>query len=154
MSSAQHTPTELVSASLAVDLTVAGCVADQPPAAPVVPSTAPSSAGRTHNDASAARSVGPLEFAREMADRVTVNVHVPYAGEIAGTDMLIPFDQIAGRTADLPAERSTPLAIYCRSDRMSRIATQTLFDLGYHDIIELHGGMAAWEQSGRALVSR
>lgn len=149
MSSGRHV-SGLASALFAVALTVTSCAAVQPPAAP---STAPLSANSAIASAPA-RSVGPLEFEREMADRVTVNVHVPYEGEIAGTDMLLPFDEIEARVEELPADRSTPLAIYCRSDRMSNIASQTLSALGYHDIVELAGGMRSWERSGRTLVSR
>ncbi|GFM19985.1 rhodanese-related sulfurtransferase [Mycobacterium sp. PO1] len=102
------------------------------------------------------RSVGPPEFERAIAggERVMINVHVPYEGEIAGTDLSIPFDRIEAESGRLPSDRSVPLAIYCRSDRMSAVAAQSLSRLGYDDIVELDGGMQAWEQSGRALIWR
>ena len=37
---------------------------------------------------------------------------------------------------------------------MSTIAAQSLSRLGYDDIVELDGGMQAWEQSGRGLIWR
>lgn len=102
------------------------------------------------------RSVGPPEFERVIADgdSVIINVHVPYEGEIAGTDLSIPFDQIEAQSGRLPSARDTPIAIYCRSDRMSTVAAQSLSYLGYDNIVELDGGMRAWEQSGRALIRR
>lgn len=102
------------------------------------------------------RSVGPQQFAQVIAepDRVTINVHIPYEGDIPGTDLSIPFDQIAARPDALPAGRATPLAVYCRSGRMSEIAATTLSILGYQDVVELTGGILAWEGSGRALEWR
>ncbi|OBG86037.1 sulfurtransferase [Mycobacterium sp. E136] len=109
--------------------------------------TAPSPA----ETASAARLVDPEEFAAAIAepDRVTVNVHVPFEGDIPGTDLSIPFDQIAAQAERLPTDRSTALAIYCRSGPMSTVAAQTLRDLGYTDVVELRGGMRAWQFGGR-----
>ena len=104
--------------------------------------------------ASVARLVDPEEFAAAIAerDRVTVNVHVPFEGDLPGTDLSIPFDQIAAQADRLPADRSTALAIYCRSGPMSTIAAQTLRDLGYLDVVELRGGMRAWQADGRRVT--
>lgn len=104
--------------------------------------------------ASAARLVDPGEFAAAIAepDRLAVNVHVPFEGDIPGTDLSIPFDQIAAQADRLPADRDTPLAIYCRSGPMSTVAAQALRDLGYTDVVELRGGMRAWQAEGRALT--
>jgi len=102
----------------------------------------------------AARSglVGPDEFARRVEDPkvVTVNVHVPNEGNIAGTDLTIPFDQIATSTK-LPTDLATPLAVYCRSGNMSAPAVKDLRAKGYTNIVELSGGYDAWLQSGRTL---
>ncbi|WP_082686512.1 rhodanese-like domain-containing protein [Mycobacterium sp. IS-3022] len=105
-------------------------------------------------EASTARLVGPGEFAAAVDEptRVTINVHVPFEGDIAGTDLSIPFDQIRSQAGRLPADRSTGLAIYCRTGPMSAIAAETLHDLGYVDIVELRGGMRAWQADGRQLV--
>ena len=53
---------------------------------------------------STARLVDPAEFAAAVAepDRVTLNVHAPFEGNIAGTDVSILFDQIAEQTHRLP----------------------------------------------------
>ncbi|MDZ4266817.1 MAG: rhodanese-like domain-containing protein [Mycobacterium sp.] len=85
---------------------------------------------------------------------MTINVHVPFEGDIAGTDMSIPFDQVQAQAAQLPQQRNTQLAVYCRSGRMSSVAVDTLSRLGYTDIVELAGGMQAWESAGRPLVGR
>ena len=139
--------------ALAIVLTLSGCNADDSRTTPA----GTSSTSATDPGAPAGmRSVGPLEFERAIAggERVVINVHVPYEGEIAGTDLSIPFDRIEAQSGLLPSQRSTPIAVYCLSDRMSTIAAQSLSRLGYDDIVELDGGMQAWEQSGRGLIWR
>jgi phage shock protein E len=99
------------------------------------------------------RLVSPAVFARVVAARptVTINVHVPDEGSIPGTDLWIPFDRIAARRTLLPP-RSTRLAVYCRSGRMSAIAVRTFVRLGFTGVVELRGGMEAWQASGRKLL--
>ena len=96
--------------------------------------------------------MGPDEFAARIdaPGVVTINVHIPDEGSIAGTDLTIAFDQITD-SAELPTERNTPLAVYCRSGNMSAAAIDDLVALGYTDIVELDGGFTAWEASGRPL---
>ena len=98
------------------------------------------------------RLVDPVAFeaALEKPDTVVINVHVPYDGEIEGTDLSMRFDDIDA--AALPSDRATPLAVYCRSDTMSAEAVATLVGLGYTNIVELDGGMNAWRASGRTVT--
>lgn len=98
--------------------------------------------------------VGPARFAAAIAEpgRVVVNVHTPPEGQIEGTDLAIPYDQLTARAGELPGDRGTPLAVYCRSGRMSAEAVPTLVRLGFRDIVELRGGMDAWVAGGRTLV--
>ena len=99
------------------------------------------------------RLAGPAAFAKSVAQKktVTINVHVPDEGSIAGTDLWIPFDRVAASRARLPARKTTKLAVYCRSGSMSAIAVRQLARLGYSNIVELRGGMVAWKASGRRL---
>jgi phage shock protein E len=85
-------------------------------------------------------------------DFTLLNVKTPYIGEIAGTDLYIPYDQVAARAAELPADKTAKIVVYCRSGHESAIAAQTLIDLGYTHIDNLDGGMTAWTESGRSLV--
>jgi len=96
--------------------------------------------------------VGPDDFARRVEDPkvVTINVHVPNEGNIAGTDLTIPFDQVS-TTTELPADRATPLAVYCRSGNMSATAVKDLQAKGYTDVVELRGGYDAWLETGRTI---
>ena len=117
------------------------------------PSTAQSTAPTTAPPTAAVRPLDPAEFEAAIAgERVTINVHVPDQGSLPGTDLAVPFDQITARAVELPHERSTPLAIYCLTGHMSTIAGPELTALGYTDVVELRGGMQAWQAAGRPLL--
>ena len=94
----------------------------------------------------------PSFAARMVTGAVLLNVHVPFEGDIEGTNLSIPFGTIANSTKLLPADRDTPILVYCRSGRMSAIASKELNRLGYRDVSDLDGGMVAWEKSGRPVV--
>ncbi len=85
-------------------------------------------------------------------DFTLLNVKTPYIGEIAGTDLYIPYDQVAARASELPKDKSAKIVVYCRSGNESALADQTLIDLGYTNIDNLAGGMNAWTATGRHLV--
>lgn len=97
--------------------------------------------------------LSPGELRALLADRnfFLINVHVPYEGEIAGTTAFIPYDRIAEDAARLPADRETPIVLYCRTGRMSAEAATTLVRLGYRDVRHLAGGMEAWAAQGYPL---
>lgn len=96
-------------------------------------------------------SPAQLQDRMQQGDVFLVNVHVPYEGEITGTDAFIPYTDIAQRIGDLPADRST-LVLYCRSGNMSTQAAQALVDAGVTGFSELEGGFYAWQAAGLPFV--
>jgi len=88
----------------------------------------------------------------EKKNVLLVNVHIPYEGEIAGTDLAVPFNQLEANLARLPADKSARVVLYCRSGRMSSIAARAMVKLGFTNIWNLDGGMIAWEQAGYPLL--
>ena len=101
-------------------------------------------------------NVSPAQLSAMLAkkDFTFVNVHIPYEGEIASTDAFIPYDEIDQKLDRLPADKNTKIVLYCRSGRMSTIAANTLAKLGYTNVWNLDGGMAAWESAGYKLLKK
>lgn len=94
------------------------------------------------------------QTALRVGDPFLVNVHVPYEGEIEGTDAFVPFDKVRENANALPSNKDAPLYIYCRSGRMSAQAATTLREMGYTNVVDLAGGMEAWREAGLPIVTR
>lgn len=84
----------------------------------------------------------------------TVNVHIPYAGDLPGTDAEVPFNEVEQQMDKFPTEKDAPIVVYCRSGNMSAQASETLAAMGYTNVFNVLGGMAAWQQAGNDLVTR
>jgi phage shock protein E len=102
------------------------------------------------------RSLNVDNFAEILATRsddyIIINVHIPYEGEIEGTDLNIAYNDLEALAAAIPS-RDTPVILYCRSGNMSHEASLRLLELGYSQVWDLAGGMNAWRDSGRGLLN-
>lgn len=89
-------------------------------------------------------SVTELDAMMDAEDFVLVNVHIPLEGNIPGTDLEIPFNEIEDHIALLPENKDEKIIVYCRSGGMGDTASEVLVDLGYTDVSNLKGGYIAW----------
>lgn len=90
-----------------------------------------------------APKLSPQEFKAIVSkpETFTIDVHTPEQKHIPGTDALISYDKLKDNLDKLPEDKNTPIAVYCRSGGMSKIAGQTLLELGYTNIVDLEGGI-------------
>ncbi len=65
--------------------------------------------------------------------------HIPQA-------QLLPLRLISEQGQTLPLDRQ--IVLVCRSGRRSRLAAHILQDMGYTEVLNLQGGMLAWEAAG------
>jgi rhodanese-related sulfurtransferase len=102
------------------------------------------------------RSLSPRELASMLAskDFFLVNVHVPYSGEIPGTDALISYLDTDALIKDYPSDKSSKIVVYCMTGRTAGIALRHLLKQGFTNIYMLDGGMTAWKAAGFQLVGR
>lgn len=64
-------------------------------------------------------------------DFTLFNVRTPYVGEMAGTDLCIPYPNITAHASELPTDKIAKIVVYCWTGHESAIAAQTLVDLGH-----------------------
>src|SRR3989337_3530502 len=84
-------------------------------------------------------TVAELSTMLESKDFLFVNTHIPYEGEIGGTDAFIPYDELEQYADQLPADKEARIVLYCRSGATSEIAATALAEQGYSNIYELDG---------------
>lgn len=103
------------------------------------------------------RTLSIDEFADIVENRADefqiINVHIPYAGEVANTDANIPYNDLDALTSAIPS-KDAPVILYCRSGNMSEQASRALIEQGYTQVWDVPGGMAAWQSSGRDLADK
>lgn len=87
-------------------------------------------------------------------DFILINVHIPYQGEIPGTDVLIPFNEIDQHKAELPINKDTKIVVYCMTGPMGDQAAKQLVRMGYSQVIHFKDGMVGWKTAGKQLRFR
>ena len=102
----------------------------------------------------ALKRLSPAEAADLIAtsDPIVINVHIPYAGDIPGTDTSIPFNNVDAIEAYLDHDLCADVLLVCHSGGMSLSAGNELVKRGYLRVRDLNGGMLAWESAGYSLL--
>ncbi len=77
-----------------------------------------------------------------------INVHVPDAGEIDGTDTHISFRDVDDIETYLNDDKGAKVVVYCLTGPMSEIASNDLIDRGYCNVFDMPAGMGVWNQLG------
>ncbi|MBM2832328.1 MAG: Rhodanese domain protein [Dehalococcoidia bacterium] len=106
-------------------------------------------------DGGSYRDIAPIKL-REMLEKkdfTLVNVHIPYEGEITGTDLFVPYNQIEQNITRLPADKGARIVLYCRSGSMSTTASKTLVRMGFTNVSNLAGGMIEWKRQGYPVIN-
>lgn len=67
--------------------------------------------------------------------------------------VLIPWDNLEANAARLPKDKNGNILVYCRSGKRSEKAAFILSKLGYANVHTLDGGIVAWEDAGKEVVS-
>ncbi len=88
----------------------------------------------------------------ENEDFLLINVHTPYVGEIPGTDLFIPHNEIEQNLSQLPQDKGAKMVVYCRIDTMNVTAAETLVELGYTNVWSLEDGMVDWQMQGYQII--
>ena len=97
------------------------------------------------------RNLGPEEFQAYWQSHpagLLLDVRQPdewddELGHLEGA-VLIPDDEVRARLDELPADRNTPVMVYCKSGRRSSRVAWELFLEGYTAIFNLDGGLMAY----------
>lgn len=115
-------------------------------------------------DAMAAQDVPAVETANIGADELMsrieaetaptiLDVRTPEefaAGHVPGA-INIPYTELDERYSELELEGSDELVVYCQSGRRAAIAEAALSELGFTNVRDLDGHIAAWKQAERPL---
>ena len=68
-------------------------------------------------------------------------------GHVAGS-LNIPLDELPQRLAEIEPRRERPLAVICRTNRMSGKAVTLLRDAGFQQALLVNDGMVGWQRQG------
>jgi hydroxyacylglutathione hydrolase len=100
--------------------------------------------------------ITPTETAHQLNQKTITVIDVRAAAEwesarIPGVPN-IPLGHLPDRTAEL--SRDKPIAVHCQSGARSAIAASILQSLGFKTVLNLQGGIQAWQRAGLPLETR
>jgi len=85
-----------------------------------------------------------------------VRSRADYVGELGHIEgsINVPFDELPGRLGELDSRRDRPLAVICRTNRVSGKAVQVLRDAGFRQAMLVGDGMVGWTGSENSRGAR
>lgn len=101
-------------------------------------------------------SVGPEEFASMMESNPGVLIDVRTADEYSGGHLegakLVDYygSDFEANISEL--DRDVPVYVYCRSGGRSGRSASQMEEMGFKTVIDLSGGIMAWESAGKETV--
>ena len=74
------------------------------------------------------------------------------AGHLAGAIMIDFRADGFVEKAKTQLKKDKPIALYCRSGKRSHSAAELLLKAGFIELVELEGGILAWQEAGKEVV--
>jgi rhodanese-related sulfurtransferase len=100
----------------------------------------------------AGASVGTLEATMLINQKDAVVIDVREPGEFAQTHILnsrnVPSGEIEARIKELERFKDKPVIVSCATGNRSGSAAAVLRKHGFTNVVNLAGGVAAWQQAG------
>jgi rhodanese-related sulfurtransferase len=98
--------------------------------------------------------LSPAELSDLIAtsNPIVINVHIPYEGDIPGTDTSIPYGDVDAIEAYLNHDHCAEVVLICLGGSMSQSAGNGLIKRGYLRVRDLNGGTKAWQAAGYPLL--
>lgn len=97
-------------------------------------------------------AVGTLEATRLINQNDAIVLDVRSAAEFAQTHILnarnIPLDEMEARLKELERFKQKPVIVSCATGNRSGSAAALLRKHGFSNVVNLAGGVAAWQQAG------
>jgi len=100
----------------------------------------------------AGASVGTLEATMLINQKDAVVIDVREPGEFAQAHILnarnVPQGEIEARIKELERFKEKPVIVSCATGNLSGSAASVLSKNGFRNVVNLAGGIAAWQQAG------
>src|SRR5512134_459291 len=97
-------------------------------------------------------SVGTLEATMLINQKDAVVIDVREPGEFAQSHILnarnVPLGELEARSRDLERFKEKPVIVSCATGNRSGSAASILRKHGFANVVNLAGGIAAWQQAG------
>ena len=100
-------------------------------------------------------NVTPAQLASiKVKDFILADIDTTYIGEIGGTDLFLNSDTISQNLDKFPSNKATKIVVYCASGVKSKVVAATLVKAGYTRVMQLEGGIIAWQLQGYPTTSK